>query len=78
VPPVGLLIIGRVVAGMPILGAENLDRRPESHRLCEERSNLFVLYLQGDSMVDPQIDAGDDGIVRAQLWVEHRDVGGDQ
>ena len=29
-------------------------------------------------MVDPQIDAGDDGIVRAQPWVEHRDVGGDQ
>ncbi len=75
-PPVGLLIIGRVVAGMPILGAEKLDRRPEIHRLCEERSNLFVLHLQGDSMADPQIDAGDDGIVRAQLWVEHRDVGG--
>jgi SOS-response transcriptional repressor LexA len=33
VPPVGLLIIGRVVAGMPILGAENLDRYPEIHRL---------------------------------------------
>jgi repressor LexA len=33
VPPVGLPIIGRVVAGTPILAVENLDRYPVIHRL---------------------------------------------
>ena len=33
VPCVGLPIIGRVVAGAPILAVENLDRYPEAHCL---------------------------------------------
>jgi hypothetical protein len=59
-----------------ILAVEYLDSYPEIQRLWEERSNLFVLRLKGDGMVDPQVDGGDEGIVRAQLWVEHGDFGG--
>jgi repressor LexA len=76
VPPAGLLIIGRVAAGTPILAVESLEGHPEIHRLIEERAKLFVLRLKGDSMVDPQIDAVDDVIVWAQPWIEHGDVCG--
>jgi repressor LexA len=75
-PPAGPpIIVGRVAAGTPILAVENLEGSLEIHRLIGERSNLFVLRLTGDSMMDPQIDEGDDVIVRAQPWIEPGDVG---
>lgn len=41
----------------------------------EVRSSPFVLRFKGTSRVDPQTHRGDDGIVRAQPWVEHGAVG---
>jgi SOS-response transcriptional repressor LexA len=41
----------------------------------EVRSSPFVLRFKGTSRVDPQTHGGDDGIVRAQPWVEHGAVG---
>jgi repressor LexA len=75
VPPAGLPIVGRVAAGTPILAAENLEGYLEIDRLLGDRSNLFILRVKGDSMVDRQIYEGDYVIVRAQPWVEHGDVG---
>ncbi len=43
--------------------------------MLEDRPNLFVLRVKGDSMVDRQIYEGDYVIVRAQPRVEHRDIG---
>jgi repressor LexA len=74
-PPVGLPIIGRVAAGTPILATENVEGYLEVDRLLGDRSNLFVLRVKGDSMVDRQIHDGDYVIVRAQPWVEHGDIG---
>jgi len=74
-PPVGLPIIGRVAAGTPILATENVEGYLEIDRLLGDRSNLFVLRVKGDSMVDRQIHDGDYVIVRAQPWVEHGDIG---
>ncbi len=45
-------------------------------RLREERSNLFILSLKGDDTVATEINRGDEGIVRAEPWVEHGDVRG--
>ncbi len=75
VPPAGLPILGRVAAGTPILAVENLDGYLDLDRLFGDRSNLFVLRVKGDSMVDRQIYEGDYVIVRAQPRVEHRDIG---
>jgi len=75
VPPAGLPILGRVAAGTPILAAENLEGYLEIDRLLGDRSNLFVLRVTGDSMVDRQIYEGDYVIVRAQPQVAHGDVG---
>jgi hypothetical protein len=41
----------------------------------EVRSSPVVLRFKGTSRVDPQTDGGDDGIVRAQPWVEHGAIG---
>ena len=75
VPPAGLGIIGRVVAGAPILTVKHLARDPELHPLGEVRSRPYFLRFKGASRVNPQIHGGDDGIVRAQPWVAHGDVG---
>jgi hypothetical protein len=74
-PPAGLPIVGQVAAGTPMLAAENLEDYLEIDRVLGDRSNLFVLRVKGDSMEDRQIYEGDYVIVRAQPWVEHRDVG---
>lgn len=75
VQPTGLPIIGRVAAGTPILAAENLEGYLDIDRVLGDRSNLFVLQVKGDSMVDRRILEGDYVIVRAQPWVEHGDIG---
>lgn len=74
-PPTGLPVLGRVAAGTPILAAENLEGYLDLDRLLGDRSNLFALRVQGDSMVDRQIFEGDYVIVRAQPLVEHGAVG---
>jgi repressor LexA len=74
-PPTGLPIIGRVAAGTPILATENVEGYLEIDRLLGDRSDVFVLRVKGDSMVDRQIYDGDYVIVRAQPWVEHGDIG---
>jgi len=75
VPPPGLPIVGRVAAGTPILAVDNLEGYLDLDRLLGDRSNLFVLRVRGDSMVDRQIYEGDYVIVRTQPWVEHGEVG---
>ena len=45
-------IIGRVDAGTPILGEENLEGYLEIDRLGGDRSNLFVLRVKGDLVSD--------------------------
>jgi repressor LexA len=74
-PPTGLPIVGRVAAGTPILATENLDGYLELDQLWGERSTLFALRVQGDSMIDRQIAEGDYVIVRAQSWIEHGAIG---
>jgi hypothetical protein len=44
--------IGRVIAGTPVLGEENLEGYPEIDRLVVDRSNLFVLWIEGDLVSD--------------------------
>ena len=75
IPPVGIPILGRVAAGMPILAAENIEGYLAIDHLLRDQSQLFALRVKGDSMVDRQIYEGDYVIVRTQPWVEHGDIG---
>jgi repressor LexA len=75
VPLAGLPIMGYLATGRPLLPGETLEGYLEINRLLADRSNLFVLQVKGDSIVDQQISQGDDVLVRAQPWVEHKVVG---
>ncbi len=66
-------IIGTVAAGTPILAVEN--------RIGEVmvdasvvRGNCFALLVQGDSMIDADINDGDHVVVRQQPIAEHGDI----
>jgi hypothetical protein len=43
---------GRVIAGAPVLGEENVEVYPEIDRLVVDRSNLVVLRVKGDLVSD--------------------------
>jgi repressor LexA len=74
-PPTGLPIVGRVAAGTPLLATEHIDGSLESDRLLADRSTRFALQVKGDRMVDRQLHAGDDVIVRTQPWIAHGAIG---
>jgi repressor LexA len=66
-------IIGTVAAGTPILALEN--------RIGEVmvdasvvRGNCFALQVEGDSMIDADINDGDHVVVRQQPIAEHGDI----
>ncbi len=67
-------IVGRVAAGPPILADENIigevlvDSRVARHGRC------FALEVQGDSMIDADIDDGDLVVVRQQPLAESGDI----
>ena len=66
-------IIGTVAAGTPILAVENrigvvmVDA-------AVVRGNCFALLVQGDSMIDADINDGDHVVVRQQPIAEHGDI----
>lgn len=70
---VSIPVIGTVAAGSPILALEN--------RIGEVmvdasvvRGNCFALRVQGDSMIDVNINDGDHVVVRQQPIAEHGDI----
>ena len=70
---VSIPVIGTVAAGLPILALEN--------RIGEVmvdasvvRGNCFALRVQGDSMIDVNINDGDHVVVRQQPIAEHGDI----
>lgn len=65
----GLPVLGRVVAGTPLLAEENIEGTLD---LSEEFSGekVFALKVRGDSMKDAGICEGDLVVVRAQAQVE--------
>jgi repressor LexA len=65
----GLPVLGRVVAGTPLLADENIEGLVD---LSEEfgGEQVFALKVRGDSMNDAGICDGDLVVVRAQAQVE--------
>jgi len=64
--PTGLPLAGRIAAGV-LHEAIEQDERVEFHDLFDaENKNLFVLEVDGDSMIEDQIADGDFVIVRRQ------------
>lgn len=68
-------VIGKVTAGVPITAIENIEEYipvPASTAQADDR--LFVLIVEGNSMVNAGIYDGDKVIVRQQNTAENGDI----
>ncbi|HDA2323626.1 TPA: transcriptional repressor LexA [Staphylococcus aureus] len=69
-------VIGKVTAGVPITAVENIEEYfplPE-HLISTHNSDIFILNVVGDSMIEAGILDGDKVIVRSQTIAENGDI----
>ena len=69
-------VLGKVTAGLPITAVENIDEYfplPE-HFTANHNSEIFLLNVAGDSMIDAGIHDGDRVIVRKQNIAHNGDI----
>ncbi|CAM3060173.1 MULTISPECIES: transcriptional repressor LexA [Staphylococcus] len=69
-------VIGKVTAGVPITAVENVEEYfplPE-HFTSTHNSDIFILNVVGDSMIEAGILNGDKVIVRSQSIAENGDI----
>jgi repressor LexA len=77
IPPVQILsipIIGRVQAGEPILAVENIEGYIHLDRSLVSSGDVFLLRVQGDSMIDAHIQDGDFALVKPQPFAENGEI----
>lgn len=67
-------LIGRVTAGQPILAEQNIDEYFMLPQSVIGRDDVFVLNVQGESMIEAGILDGDFVVVRQQNNAENGDI----
>ena len=67
-------ILGKVQAGEPIYSVENIEDYFPLPIEYASTGNIFVLKVQGDSMIDVGIFDGDFIIVREQAYAENGEI----
>jgi repressor LexA len=67
-------IIGRVTAGEPILAIENIEGYIHIDRSFVSSKNVFLLRVQGDSMIEAHIQDGDFALVKPQSSAENGEI----
>ena len=67
-------IVGRVRAGEPILAVENVEGYIRLDRSLLSSENVFLLRVQGDSMVEAHIQDGDFALVKPQSNAENGEI----
>ncbi|OGP53957.1 MAG: repressor LexA [Deltaproteobacteria bacterium RBG_13_52_11b] len=67
-------IVGRVRAGEPILAVENVEGYIRLDRSLLSSENVFLLRVQGDSMVEAHIQDGDFALVKPQPNAENGEI----
>jgi len=68
-------VIGKVTAGLPITAIENIEEyTPVPSSIAKTSDNLFILNVEGDSMVNAGIYDGDKVIVKQQNTAENGDI----
>ncbi|WP_020008601.1 transcriptional repressor LexA [Salinicoccus albus] len=75
-PVIQVPVLGKVTAGLPITAVENVDEYfplPE-HFTANHNSEIFLLNVAGDSMIDTGIHDGDRVIVRKQNIAHNGDI----
>jgi repressor LexA len=67
-------IVGRVQAGEPILAIENIEGYMNLDRNLVSSGDVFLLRVQGDSMIDAHIQDGDFALVKPQPNAENGEI----
>jgi repressor LexA len=67
-------ILGRVQAGEPILAVENIEGYINLDRNLVTSGDVFLLRVQGDSMIDAHIQDGDFALVKPQPNAENGEI----
>lgn len=67
-------IVGKVTAGEPILALENIEDTFPLPIELSTKGNLFILNVQGESMIEAGILDGDKIIVRQQKTANNGDI----
>lgn len=67
-------VVGRIAAGRPVLAIENIEGRVALDRSLARWKEVFLLRVQGDSMIDAHIQDNDLALVRPQPLVENGEV----
>lgn len=68
-------VIGKVTAGFPITAIENIEEyTPVPSSIAHRGDNLFVLEIEGESMINVGILNGDRVIVKQQSTAENGDI----
>ncbi|OGP73950.1 MAG: repressor LexA [Deltaproteobacteria bacterium RBG_16_50_11] len=74
VPTFSLPIVGRVTAGEPILAIENIEGYINLDRTLVSSENVFLLRIEGDSMIEAHIQDGDFALVQPQSHAENGEI----
>lgn len=67
-------LLGRVRAGEPILAIENIEGYFELDKNLISSRDVFLLRVQGDSMIGDHIQDGDFALVRPQSHAENGEI----
>jgi repressor LexA len=71
---ISIPIVGRVRAGDPILAIENIEGYFNLDRRFASSKDVFLLRVQGDSMIDAHIQDGDFALVKPQSNAENGEI----
>lgn len=67
-------VVGRVTAGAPVLAVENIeDTMPIPYEFVQDKE-VFILKVQGESMINAGIFDGDNVLVKKQEVAENGDI----
>jgi len=67
-------IVGRVKAGEPILALENIEGYINLDKSLVSSDDVFLLRVQGDSMIEAHIQDGDFALVKPQPNAENGEI----
>ena len=71
---VNVSLVGRIAAGIPITAEQNVEAVFPLPRQVVGQGNVFMLKVQGDSMIDAAICDGDFVVVREQQTADNGDI----
>jgi len=73
-PTISIPIVGSVRAGEPVLAMENIEGYVNFDRSLVTSEDVFLLRVQGDSMIEAHIQDGDFALVKPQSDAENGEI----